>query len=88
MIEPLNYLRQAQEDLAQKWLPFARRYHPKDAQQGLSLLQAARGAPKFVLPRGGRLLNDRLKGLPHMERVALLRKIKAMAPQPSGAERA
>lgn len=69
MIEPLNYLRQAQEDLAQKWLPFARRYHPKDAQQGLSLLQAARGAPKFVLPRGGRLLNDRLKGLPRQPKL-------------------
>lgn len=69
MIEPLNYLRQAQEDLARVWFPFAQERHPQDAENGRTLLEAARGAPKFILPRGGRLLNDALRGLPREPRL-------------------
>ena len=67
--EPLNYLRQAQEDLARKWFPFARAHHPLDAQACEAVLACAQRAPKFVLPKGGRLLNDALRGLPQQPRL-------------------
>lgn len=68
-VEPLNFLRQAQEDLDAKWLPFARAQHPLDARACEAVLATARMAPKFVLPPGGRLLNDALKGLPEQPRL-------------------
>jgi hypothetical protein len=67
--EPLNYLRQAQEDLARKWFPFARAHHTLDAQACEAVLASAQRAPKFVLPKGGRLLNDALRGLPRQPRL-------------------
>ena len=64
LAEPLNYLRQAHADLCQRWLPWAHQAHPADAAFCASSLEAATRAPKFLLPPGGRLLNDRLRGLP------------------------
>lgn len=68
-IEPLNFLRQAEQDLEDRWLPFARQAHPLDARSCENMLKLARTAPKFVLPRGGRVFNDRLRGLPDVLRL-------------------
>jgi hypothetical protein len=62
--EPLNYLRQARADLTQRWLPWAQQVHPADAAFCARSLDVATRAPKFLLPPGGRLLNDGLRGLP------------------------
>lgn len=61
---PLNYLRSASEELRRVWIPAMKRKHPRDAEVCEEILEEAAAAPKFVLPRGGRIFNDRLRGLP------------------------
>lgn len=63
-MEPLNYLRAATACMHENWLPWARRHHPLDARAGEAILREADKAPKFVIPKGGRILFDELKGLP------------------------
>jgi hypothetical protein len=62
--KPLNYLRQATEELRRIWIPAYQRHHPEDARICDEILTKAAKAPKFVLPKGGRIFDDRLRGLP------------------------
>lgn len=64
MMQPLNYLRSATEELRSVWIPYQAARHPEDAASCESLLQVAAQSPKFLLPKGGRVLSDGLRGLP------------------------
>lgn len=63
-MQPLNYLRQATEELRRLYIPAVRSQWPQEASTCEQLLEAAKEAPKFILPSGGRILNDKLRGLP------------------------
>lgn len=63
-MEPLNYLRAATEDLTRQWMPLMEKAHPRDVAVCRAALKVAAASPKFVLPHGGRILNDNLRGLP------------------------
>ena len=64
-VEALNYFRQASPAIRQDWL---RRMlvsgHQTDAMELLEWLETGKRAVKFVLPDGGRILDDDLRGLP------------------------
>ena len=62
--QALNYLRQASEDLRQAWVPAMKRDYPIDAMVCETILNLAPRIPKFVMPKGGRIFNDALRGLP------------------------
>lgn len=62
-MEPLNYLRQVRADLGEKLIPSLWRHFPMTARDVERLLSIAAQAAKFVLPVGGRVLDDRLRGL-------------------------
>ena len=67
--EPLNFFRQA--------YPFLREWYPKlflkdfpiDTAVCIAVLESARLAPKFILPQGGRIFDDKLRGLPDQLRL-------------------
>jgi len=66
----LNYLRKATADLKSRFIPGLRSlgfHHDADACE--SVIDCANQAVKFVLPDGGRILNDELKGLPEILRL-------------------
>jgi hypothetical protein len=63
-LQPLNYLRAATEELRRQWIPAMTRLHPEDARICDEVLAEAAAAPKFLLPKGGRIFNDKLRGLP------------------------
>lgn len=62
--QPLNYLRQASEELRRVWIPAMKRDFPEDARVCETILDAAPSIPKFLMPKGGRIFNDALRGLP------------------------
>lgn len=63
-MQPLNYLRQATEELRRVWIPRMKPHFPQDAGICESILAEAPDVPKFMLPKGGRIFNDKLRGLP------------------------
>ena len=65
---PLNYLRQATERIA-KDLPALRASFPEYANKTNELLRECAKAKKFVLPDGGRIFDDNLRGLPDVLRL-------------------
>ena len=69
MTEPLNYLRSALPYLREIWLPLLSRQYPEEAHVIGELLEQAQKAVKFVLPVGGRIFNDKGKGLPEVPRL-------------------
>jgi len=66
----LNYLRKATADLKSRFIPGLRLFgFHYDADACESVIDCANQAVKFVLPDGGRILNDELKGLPEILRL-------------------
>jgi len=66
----LNYLRKATIDLNEFWIPGLRENgFSKDADVCSKVLAAAQKSQKFILPNGGRIFNDRLRGLPDIVRL-------------------
>ena len=61
---PLNYLRKATEELRRDWIPAIKSAAPADAETCELVLQVAAASPKFILPRGARILDGSLRGLP------------------------
>ena len=69
-VEPLNYFRQAAPCLRSYWMVLAEMAgHQQDVQEMLEWLSIGRRAVKFVLPDGGRILDDDLRGIPRMLRL-------------------
>lgn len=66
-----NYLRKADVFLRNHMVPWLKDNHPIDAEVCSALLEDAKTATKFVLPEGGRVLNDRLKGIDGLEMLRL-----------------
>lgn len=60
--EQLNYLRSARVPL-EEWIKMARIHHPTDADVCERLLSGSEQAQKFILPSGGKIIGDGLKGL-------------------------
>lgn len=63
-MEPLNYLRDATSELLKSWVPNLEKRYPQDSKVCRDILGEMQAASKFVVPKGGRILNDRLRGLP------------------------
>ena len=67
----LNYLRKADAFLRKHMIPWMQANHHEDSVVCSSLLEDAKAATKFVLPEGGRIFNDRLKGIDGMDIIRL-----------------
>lgn len=70
-MKQLNYLRKAECFLREKLIPFIKDDHPEDAAVCDALIKDAKAAVKFVLPDGGRIFNDRLKGIEGLGEIRL-----------------
>jgi hypothetical protein len=70
-MKPLNYLRQAEEELRGKWIPLIKTVAPETANICDEILTQCKEAVKFVMPEGGRILKDKLKGLNGLETIRL-----------------
>lgn len=69
MMEPYNYLRQARASLRDGFCKKNRKSHPSDVIVCERAMEAAVRAPKFIIPDGGRVFSDGLRGLPETLRL-------------------
>lgn len=70
-MKPLNYLRHATEELRGEWIPSIEPSAPETAKICRDVLEQCAGAVKFLLPEGGRILKDGLKGLRGLDEIHL-----------------
>lgn len=66
-----NYLRKADSFIRETLLPWLEERHPSDADVCKLILIDAKNAVKFVLPDGGRIFDDRLKGIEGLNELRL-----------------
>lgn len=70
-MKPLNYLRQATDELRSTWIPYYATVAPETSKICSEMLDSCKSAVKFVLPQGGRILKDKLKGLEGLDVIRL-----------------